>query len=395
MSSASPLASALARSIDEFYSALNHSKRPIELYMPHFDGCDVEAIEGVLASGWVAMGGEAVACFEKTIAEYVGVSHAVATVNATAALHLSLILSGTGSNDAVITQSNTFVAPANAIRYSGAEPIFVDIDPDDLGMSPVALERFLHQETELTDGDCIHKATGRRIKAVVPVHVLGHPVDMTAIVAVAHQHRLIVIEDAAEALGSSILVGGHQKRCGSLGDVGVLSFNANKFITTGAGGMLLTDDEVLAQQARHLSRLAKTTRQDRNEFDGVGYNYGMPNLNAALGLAQWKKFDELWAAKQALNLHYETILNSFPEASLVSGRATACSNQWMNAVVFEAEDAARGALAYLRSQSIMARGLWQPLHQSAAYQDCPRDSMQHTDSMTNRVILLPSGIPAL
>lgn len=394
MTAPSSLTQSLIRCIDDFYHALAYQGRPIELYMPHFDGSDAQALSEVLSCGWVAMGGDAVSMFETTIADYLGVNYAIATVNATAALHLSLLLSEVGPNDAVITQSNTFISPANAIRYCGAEPIFVDINPDDLGMSADALGQFLAEETIMTEGTCTHKRSGLRIRAVLPVHVLGHPVDMLQIRALASQYNLRVIEDAAEALGSGIWVDGQLKRCGSWGHLSVLSFNANKLLTTGAGGMLLTDDLTLAKRARHLATLAKSPTEQRNEFEAVGYNYGMPNLNAALGLAQWRKWDMLWTAKQALTLHYADAIEPFPEARLVVGRPDAVPNFWMNAVIFDEADRAAEALGTLRSHGILARGLWQPLHESIPYRECFRGPLPNTQSLIPRTVQLPSGIPS-
>lgn len=394
MTRPSSLTQSLIQCVNDFYDALAYPDRPIELYMPHFDGSDAEALSRVLSSGWVAMGGKSVALFEQTIADYVGVEHAIATVNATSALHIGLLLSEVGPNDAVLTQSNTFISPANAIRYCGAEPIFVDIDPDDLGMSADALEQFLDHETVMVEGMCIHKGSGLRIKAVLPIHVLGHPVDMPRICALALQHNLRVIEDAAEALGSGIWIDDQLRRCGSWGDLSVLSFNANKLLTTGAGGMLLTDDPTLAGRARHLATLAKSSVVHRNEFEGVGYNYGMPNLNAALGLAQWQKWDTLWSAKQALTLSYADAVEPFPEARLLVGRPDTVPNFWMNALVFDEANQANETLGALRSHGILARGLWQPLHESIPYRDCLRGPLPNTQSLTPRTIQLPSGIPS-
>lgn len=274
MSEFAPLQSLL----DAFYS-----ERPAPLHAPCLDEDDVQAVADCVRSGFVSSVGEQVSAFENAAADYTGARHAVAVVNGTAALMLALKVTGVRPGDLVITQSLTFIATANAIAHVGAEPLLLDVDKT-LCLSADALETFLRTEC---DGK-LHKATGKRIGAIVPMHTLGFMADMPRIMETAVQHDIPVVEDAAEALGST-LDGQH---AGTFGKVGILSFNGNKLITTGGGGMLLTDDAELAAHARHLSTTAKQPHPYEFVHDETGYNLRLPNLNAALGLSQLKKVPE-------------------------------------------------------------------------------------------------------
>ncbi len=370
----------------EFYQ----TDQPIELYRPSFDQSEVQALSDVLASGWVAMGGEPVAEFEKTLAEFIGVEHAVATIHATAALHLGLQCLGVGAHDLVITQANTFIAPVNAIRYLGASPYFIDVDRDTLGMSAEALATFIETECERREGGLYHRATRQRVAACLPVHVLGLPCRIQAIRALCDEVGLPLIEDAAEALGSGVKEDHATQRCGSFGDVGVVSFNANKLITTGSGGVLLTNNEALAKQARHLSRVAKVPHAYEATFDEVGYNYGMPALNAGLGLAQWQKLGEIQASKRALAERYQAALASMEGVHFIAPIEQATSNDWIMALVFDQTDQANQFIESTRELGVLTRPLWQPLHHSLAHQRSPRSALPNTEWLYGRVVQLPS-----
>lgn len=384
--SISDIAHAIVSVCREFYQ----TDDPIELYRPSFDHTDLDALGEVLASGWVAMGGAPVAEFEKTLAEFIGVKHAAATIHATAALHLGLQCLGVGPDDLVITQANTFIAPVNAIRYVGATPYFIDVDQDTMGMSPDALKDFLETQCTHRDGGLYDKATGQRIAACLPVHVLGLPCRIQAIQTLCDEVGLPLIEDAAEALGSGVKEGHVIQRCGSFGEMGVLSFNANKLITTGSGGVLLTDNEALANRARHLSRVAKVPHPYQAQFDAVGYNYGMPSLNAGLGLAQWQKLAEIQASKRALAEHYQAALTSMEGVNLMAPIEHATGNDWIMAVVFDRPDQARQFIESTRELGVLTRPLWQPLHQSVAHRHSPRSALPNTEWLYDRVVQLPS-----
>ncbi len=370
----------------DFYQA----DEPIELYRPSFDQSEVQALSDVLASGWVAMGGAPVAQFEQTLAAFIGVEHAVATIHATAALHLSLECLGVGPDDLVITQANTFIAPVNAIRYVGAMPYFIDVDQDTMGMSAKALAAFIETECEHRDGGLHYRATGQRIGACLPVHVLGLPCRIQAIRALCDEVGLPLIEDAAEALGSAVKEDRAIQRCGSFGDVGVVSFNANKLITTGSGGVLLTNDHALADRARHLSRVAKQPHAYEAKFDKVGYNYGMPALNASLGLAQWQKLGEIQASKRALAEQYQSALTPMKGVKFIEPVEQAISNDWIMALVFDQPDQAHAFIQSTHRLGVLTRPLWQPLNQSLAHEQSPRSALPNTEWLYGRVVQLPS-----
>lgn len=381
------LADATVRLCQDFYQ----TREPIELYRPAFDESDETAIARVLSSGWVAMGGEPVHHFEQAIKTHIGVAHAVATHNATAGLDLALKALRVGPGDLVITQSNTFIAPVNAIVYQSATPFFIDVDTDTLGMSPVALAAFFEHECEQKDGQLVWRATQQRVAACLPVHVLGLPCRITEIQALCDAMQVPVVEDAAEALGSAWHDGTSMRPCGSLGQVGVISFNANKIITTGSGGMVLTDDEALAHTIRHWSRLAKVSHPYRTEFDAVGYNHGMPAINASLGLAQWSKFDRIMASKKALAQQYRDLCNNHPNVSMAEPIEGAIGNDWMVAMIFDQPEAADAFIQDTRAQGVLTRPLWQPLHQSCVYNKAPRSDLTNTEWLSKRVVQLPSA----
>ena len=362
-----------------------------ELYRPVFDESERQALDACLASGWVAMGGDGVEQFEARIAEYCGVPHAVGTVNATAALHLGLLGVGVQPGSLVITQSNTFVAPINAIRYCQADPIYMDIERESLGMSASALERFFDQETEMRSGVCHHIASKRPIGACLPVHVLGFPVAMPEIMSLCRLHGVPVVEDAAEALGSAINAGQGARACGAWGDVGIISFNANKLITTGAGGMLLTSDGQLAERARHLSRIAKVAHPYETQFDAVGFNYGLPNLNAAIGLAQLDKLPKIWAAKQALAEVYKNLIAPKSGVKAITGRAETMPNHWINAMALDDPGQVPIFIEAARALGLMVRPLWKPLHLLPAHRAMFGESLPNTEWAYQSVVQLPSS----
>ncbi len=380
------IAQAIVSVCRDFYQ----TDQPIELYRPSFDQSEVQALSDVLASGWVAMGGEPVSEFEKTLAAFVGVEHAVATIHATAALHLSLECLGVGHEDLVITQANTFIAPVNAIRYVGAKPHFIDVDTDTMGMSAQALATFIETECERRDDGLYHRATGQRVAACLPVHVLGLPCRIEEIQSLCGAASLPLIEDAAEALGSGFSSQQGTKLCGSFGDVGVVSFNANKLITTGSGGVLLTNDQALADRARHLSRVAKVPHAYEAKFDEVGYNYGMPTLNASVGLAQWQKLGEIQASKRTLAERYQSAMGSMRGVRFIQAVEHATSNDWIMAVVFDQTDQASEFIQSTHRLGVLTRPLWEPLHLSRAHQRSPRSALPNTEWLYGRVVQLPS-----
>ena len=339
---------------------------PIPLHAPCLDESDAEAVAACVRSGFVSSVGEQVNTFERAVAEYTGARHAVAVSNGTAALMLALYCAGVRPGDLVITQSLTFIATANAIRHVGAEPVLLDVD-DTLCLSAEALAAFLESEC---DGP-IHKSSGRRIGAIVPMHTLGFVADMPRIVELAERAGIPVVEDAAEALGSRF----HGRHAGTFGQAGIVSFNGNKLITTGGGGMLLTDDEALAERVRHLSTTAKQPHPWRFDHDETAWNLRLPNLNAALGLAQFKKLPELLEFKQKLAAGLADFLASFKNGEdLVPLRSPLAQqpNYWLSAVQVKSEAERDALLQAGQARGIQLRPFWTPLHWQKPYENALR-----------------------
>ncbi|MGD9923374.1 MAG: LegC family aminotransferase, partial [Pseudorhodoplanes sp.] len=300
-----------------------------------------------------------------------------------------LRLVGVASGDEVMVPALTFVATANAVTYCNAVPHFVDIDSDHLGIDPNKLAAHLHRIAQLRNGVCVNRETGRSIRAVVPVHVFGHPCDMDAINAVADEFALAVVEDATESLGSSY----RGQPCGGLGRVGVLSFNGNKIVTTGGGGAILTDDPTLAGQARHLSTTAKVPHPWAFEHDAVGWNYRMPNLNAALGLAQIEQLSEFVAAKRRLARRYAAVFAEMRGVTFVQEAPGTMSNYWLNALRLDhalAPDREM-LLEATHAAGLLTRPVWTPMHQLEIFRDNPRGDLEATESTAPQLLNLPSS----
>ncbi len=364
---------------------------PIELYRPAFDASDETAIAQVLSSGWVAMGGYRVREFEQLIAKRVGRREGLATIHATAALELGLRALGVQAGDGVITQANTFIAPANAISYLSATPFFIDVDKDTLGMSPKALSAFLETECERQSDRLYHRLTGQRMAACLPVHALGLPARIHELIAVCERHQIPVLEDAAEALGSGWMIDDVFHPCGGFGQASVVSFNANKIMTTGSGGMLLSNDVDWLDSIRHLAKIAKIPHACETAFDAVGYNFAMPNLNAALGLSQFQKLDRMLEAKQLLDNRYQALVRDMDGVSMLQAPPESQSNHWIHALLFEEPEEAQHFIEQTRSAGVLTRPLWTPLHRLAPYQDAPRTALPNTEWLASRVVQLPSA----
>lgn len=382
----------------------------IPLHEPRFHGNEKQYLLDVIDSTFVSSVGPYVSHFEAKIAEYCGVKHAIATVNGTAALHVALLLAGVKPGDEVITQAVTFVATCNAIQYCGAEPVFVDVDRETLGLSPQALADFLAEFGEQRDDGVWNKRSGKRIAACLPMHSLGFPVDMDGLLRVCNQYRIPVVEDAAEALGSYIvgsnlfdpsavsanefaatLVARHSKHCGSFGKLGVLSFNGNKIITTGGGGMILTDDDELARQAKHLTTTAKLPHAWRFVHDQVGYNYRMPNLNAALGLAQLEQMPLFVQRKRELAERYIAWANGVGVDIAVEPAGTQ-ANYWLNALLLKDEDERERFLTDSNAKGVMTRPLWELMPNLAMYGHCQTDGLRNSRWLAERLVNIPSSV---
>lgn len=326
--------------------------------------------------------------FEEKIKLFTKSRYAIATVNGTSALHTGIILSGVEANDEVITQSLTFVATVNAIQYSGAKPLFLDVDKDSLSLSPESLESFLTNHSEIrSDGYCWNLSTNRRIKACVIMHTFGLPGRVKAIKSICEKHKIFLIEDAAESLGSIY----EEKHTGTIADIGILSFNGNKIITTGGGGMILTQNEALAEAARHLTTTAKLSHPWLFEHDKIGFNYRMPNLNAALGLAQMEKLKYFIEAKRKIASSYqswgkENGLNFLKEID------NSKSNYWLNTMIVKDLLERDAILDETNNNGVMTRPAWTPMHLLSLYKKYHSDiPLNNTEWLFDRIVNVPSG----
>lgn len=364
---------------------------PIALHEPCFLGNEWAYLKECLDSTFVSSVGKFVDRFEADLATYTGAKHAVAVVNGTAALHLALLLAGVKANDEVLIPALTFVATANAVNYCGAIPHFVDSEERTLGVDPHALREHLQQITEIQNGHCINRETGRVIRAVVPMHTFGHPVDIEGILQVAHDFHLVVVEDAAESLGSTY----QGQHTGTFGLMGTLSFNGNKTITTGGGGAILTNDVALAKRAKHLSTTAKLPHRWDFMHDEIGYNYRMPNINAALGCAQLEQLPAFLLAKRRLHEVYQRAFLWIPNVHLVVEQSgDARSNYWLQALLLDKSVVSQrdAILEVTNDVGLMTRPAWILMHKLPAYQKCPRMDLAIAKSLERRLINLPSSV---
>lgn len=360
----------------------------IPLHRPVFEGNERRYLVDCIDSNFVSSVGAKVAEFEQQVAACTGAKYAIATVNGTAALHVALQLAGVQRGDEVISQALTFVATCNALRYAGADAVFIDVDLDTLGLSPLALRRWLSANAEVREGRAFNRTTGRRIAACVPMHTFGFPLRIAEVVAVCDEYGIPVVEDAAESLGS--YVGG--RHTGTFGKLATLSFNGNKTITTGGGGMIVTDDEALARRAKHITTTAKIPHPYEFVHDEVGYNYRLPNLNAALGCAQMERLPEMLAAKAEVARRYA----GFFEASgvrFVQPIEGATANRWLNAIVLHDQAQRDALLEYTNAQGVMTRPIWRLMSRLDMFKHCQHDGLENSQWLEARVVNLPSSVP--
>ena len=358
------------------------------IHIPIFGEREIDLLRECVESNFVSSVGAFCDRFESALVEYTGARRAVLTVNGTSALHLSLILAGVEDNDEVLIPSFTFVATANAVRYIGAIPHFIEIEDQSLGVDITKLLQWLETMAETRHGGLRNKSTGRRIRCLVPMHTFGHAVDMDALNAVAAQFGLVVVEDAAESLGS--FYKGRHTANDSL--CAAISFNGNKIITTGGGGAILTNDDDLADRAKHLSTTAKISHSWEMRHDAVGFNYRMPALNAALGCAQIEKLPDFVAKKRRLAERYRTAFDEVEGVRFLSEPEWATSNYWLNTLVLDDDsgEVQRGFLELANSEGIMTRPAWTPLHMLPLFSECPKMDLTITESMARRVVNIPS-----
>lgn len=374
--------------IRNHYSA--DSGETVMLHAPTFAGNEKKYLNECIDSTFVSSVGQFVDRFERDMEAYTGAKKAVVCVNGTNALHLAMLLVGVERNDEVLTQALTFIATCNAISYIGAHPVFIDVDLDTMGLSPYALSKWLDDNAEIRDDEeCYNKKTGRRIKACIPMHTFGHPVRITDIAEICAKWHIEIVEDAAESIGS-LYKGRHT---GTFGKVGALSFNGNKTITTGGGGMLLFQDEELGKFAKHLTTQAKVPHRWAFIHDHIGYNYRMPNINAALGCAQLEQIDEFIKSKRDTASAYIDFFRDEPHGiKFMIEPEDSQSNYWLNAVLLPDINARQSFLEYTNDHGVMTRPVWELMSRLVMFSDAQHDSLENTMYLADRIVNIPSGV---
>lgn len=361
----------------------------VPLHVPEFHGRERELLLNCIDTGWVSSVGSYVDAFEAEVARLSGCAHGVVVVNGTAALQIALIVAGVKADDEVLVPALTFVATANATSHLGAVSHFVDSAYDTLGICPVRLRAHLEQVAEVRDGATWNRQTGRRIAAVVPMHVFGCPVDIDGLDTVVADWPMVVVEDAAESLGSRY----KGRLCGSLGNVAAVSFNGNKIVTTGGGGAIVTNDATLAKRAKHLTTTAKLPHKWAFLHDEVGYNYRMPNINAALGVAQLEQLDRRLAQKNSLFDAYKRAFHGLNGVQLFHAPEGSVSNNWLVTLVLDLSHAQDRdhLLQVLNNAGIMARPIWTLMHRLQMYAQNPRADLSQAEDLEARVLNIPSS----
>ena len=362
---------------------------PAVLHEPSFKGNEWLYLKECLDSTFVSSVGKFVDSFEADLATFTGAKYAVAVVNGTAALHIALKLAGVNVSDEVLIPALTFVATANAVTYCGAIPHFVDSEERTLGVDPIKLRDYLKSCTEQRAGQCVNRETGRIIRAIVPMHTFGHPADLDGLMAVAYDFNLALVEDAAESLGSYY----HGQHTGTFGLMGTLSFNGNKTITTGGGGAILTNDPELARHAKHLTTTAKQPHAWEYRHDEIGYNYRMPNINAALGCAQLEQLPDMLVAKRKLFQRYQSEFSLISGIRLIAEPEQCQSNYWLQTLVLDPEmaDQRDSLLLATNNAGIMTRPAWILMHELAIFSTCPCMDLAGAEFLSKRLINIPSS----
>lgn len=359
----------------------------IPLHEPRFFGNEKKYLNECIDSTFVSSVGKFVDMFEQKIAEFTGAKYAVATTNGTAALHISLLLSGVEHGDEVITQPLTFIATCNAISYCNADPVFIDVDLDTLGLSPTALKEFLKNNCEISGQKCINKKSGKTIKACVPMHTFGHPCKIDEIKTICDEWHIALVEDAAESLGS--YYGG--RHTGTFGLVGAISFNGNKIITSGGGGCIITNDEVIAKKAKHITTTAKIPHKWEYVHDLVGYNYRLPNINAALLTAQLEQLDGFLNSKRELAGIYKGFFED-KNIKFVLEPENAKSNYWLNAVILNSKQQRDEFLEFTNANGVMTRPIWRLMNELEMFKNCQSGSLENSKYLEERVVNIPSSV---
>lgn len=362
----------------------------VMLHAPTFGGNEKKYLNECIDSTFVSSVGQFVDRFERDMEAFTGAKKAVVCVSGTNALHMAMMLAGVERGDEVLTQALTFIATCNAISYIGAYPVFIDVDMDTMGLSPKAMEAWLEENAEIRDdGQCYNKMTGRRIKACVPMHTFGHPAHLKELVGICCKWNIELVEDAAESIGSYY----DGKHTGTFGKVGALSFNGNKTITTGGGGMLLFQDEELGKYAKHLTTQAKVPHRWEFVHDHVGYNYRMPNINAALGCAQLEQIDRFLESKRATAQAYIDFFRDQPHGiKFMQEPEGTKSNYWLNAIMLPDKEAQQAFLEYTNGHGVMTRPIWELMNRLVMFKDAQHDHLTNTVYLADRIVNIPSSV---
>jgi aminotransferase in exopolysaccharide biosynthesis len=357
----------------------------IPLHAPVFAGNELKYVSETIGSTFVSSVGKFVDDFEHQIEVFTQTKKAVATVNGTAALHAALYMAGVERGDLVITQALTFVATCNALYHMGAEPIFVDVSKISLGLCPKAMEAYLEEYAIINEKGCVHKTTQQRIRAVIPMHTFGHPVEMDELLVVCEKWKIILVEDAAESLGS-YYKGTHT---GTLGEFGAVSFNGNKIITAGGGGVVLCRDASDGAHTKHVTTTSKVPHLYEFYHDEPGFNYRMPNLNAALGCAQMEALPSYLEKKRQLAHYYQTFFEG-SDFTFVEEPKYAKSNYWLNAIVCPTKESRDELLKKTNDEGVMTRPVWQLMHTLPMFKESMRDSLKNSKWLAERLVNVPS-----
>ena len=375
------------KNVINFIQETYQTKNYIPLHEPQFVGNEKKYLNECIDSTFVSSVGKFVDELEEKIAKYTGLKYAVATSNGTSALHISLILGGVEQEDEVITQSLNFVASCNAISYCNAKPIFVDVDKDTMGLSPSALKCFLENNTTVKNKQCINNKTNKVIKVCVVMHSYGHPCRIDKIKKICDEYHVFLIEDAAESLGSTY----KDKHTGTFGHLGTLSFNGNKIITAGGGGCIVTNNKVLAKKAKHLTTTAKVPHKWYFNHDMVGYNYRMPNINAALLIAQLEKLDDFIINKRNLANKYEAYFKS-TDYNFFKEPKDCKSNYWLNSIILNEKLQRDQFLKETNANGVMTRPIWNLMNKLPMFKDAQCDNLKNSEWLSERVVNIPSSV---
>lgn len=376
------------RSIIDFIKSVYGNKDFTPLAVPVFAGNEKKYLEECIDTTFVSSVGKFVDRFEEDMARYTGAKKAVVCVSGTNALHMSLMLVGVERDDEVLTQALTFIATCNALSYIGAHPVFIDVDRSTMGLSPDAMKEWLVKNAELRNGQCYNRNSGRRVKACVPMHTFGHPVRIDEIAAICAEYHIELVEDAAESIGSKF----KGQHTGTFGKIGAISFNGNKTITTGGGGMMLFNDEELGAYAKHITTQAKVPHRWEFRHDHIGYNYRMPNINAALGCAQLENLDRYIESKRQVAAEYEAFFKTVPDMEFFVDSENTFSNYWLNAVILRDKESQFDFLQQSNDNGVMTRPIWELMNRLPMFENCENDGLKNTVWFADRVVNIPSSV---